>query len=176
MAVVTPTGRPKSVRNRCLIELFCGVVCVVTLPFGHFCWCRGFCHRTGSDLLLFVIKTNWISHCTSDYDPCNDITKTGKDMDASCILISIWLWSSSWVSAIINYFNSKKAGKRKCCRRADIPTRLCFFFKLLNQIIYGVQLNFQWSSQSDVRFNLKSICYDSGRILPGVPPSTSLAQ
>ena len=55
MAVVTATDRPKSVCNRCLIELFCGVVCVVvTLPFCHFCWCRGFCHRTGSDLLLFV--------------------------------------------------------------------------------------------------------------------------
>ena len=33
VAVVTPTGRPKSVRNRCVIERFCGVVCVVTLPF-----------------------------------------------------------------------------------------------------------------------------------------------
>ena len=33
VAVVIPTDRPKSVRNRCLIELFCGVVCVVTLPF-----------------------------------------------------------------------------------------------------------------------------------------------
>ena len=54
VAVVTPTDRPKSVRNCCLIELFCGVVCVVTLPFWHFCWCRGFCHRTGPDLLLFV--------------------------------------------------------------------------------------------------------------------------
>ena len=32
MAVVTPTDRPKSVRNRCVIELFGGVVCVVTLP------------------------------------------------------------------------------------------------------------------------------------------------
>ena len=30
VALVTPTDRPKSVRNRCLIELFCGVVCVVT--------------------------------------------------------------------------------------------------------------------------------------------------
>ena len=30
--VVTPTDRPKSVRNCCLIELFCGVVCVATLP------------------------------------------------------------------------------------------------------------------------------------------------
>ena len=32
VAIVTPTDRPKSVRNCCLIELFCGVVCVVTLP------------------------------------------------------------------------------------------------------------------------------------------------
>ena len=32
VAVVTPTDRPKSVCNRCLIELFCGVVYVVTLP------------------------------------------------------------------------------------------------------------------------------------------------
>ena len=32
MAIVTPTDRPKSARNRCVIELFCGV-CVVTLPF-----------------------------------------------------------------------------------------------------------------------------------------------
>ena len=54
VAVVTPTDRPKSVRNRCLIELFCGVVCVVTLPFWHFCWCSGFCHRTESDLFLFL--------------------------------------------------------------------------------------------------------------------------
>ena len=39
VAVVTPTDRPKSVRE-CVIELFCGVVCVVTLPFRHFCWCK----------------------------------------------------------------------------------------------------------------------------------------
>ena len=59
MAVVTPTDRPKSVCNCCLIELFCGV-CVVTihlrrslylnLPFWHFV----FCHRTESHLFLFV--------------------------------------------------------------------------------------------------------------------------
>ena len=55
VAVVTPTDRPKSVRNRCLIELFCDVVCVATLPFWHFCWCRGFCHRTESDLFLFLL-------------------------------------------------------------------------------------------------------------------------
>ena len=32
VAIVTATDRPKSVRNCCLIELFCGVVCVVC-PF-----------------------------------------------------------------------------------------------------------------------------------------------
>ena len=55
MVVVTPTDRPKSDRNRCVIELFCGVVCVVILPFWNFCWCRGFCHRTESDLFLFLL-------------------------------------------------------------------------------------------------------------------------
>ena len=54
VAVVTPTDCPKSIHNRCVIELFCGVVCVVILPFWHFCWCRGFCHRTESDLFLFL--------------------------------------------------------------------------------------------------------------------------
>ena len=65
VAVVTPTDRPKSVRNRCLIELFCGVVCVVTLPFWHFCWCKGFCHRTESDLFLFLLL---LKKQTSNYD------------------------------------------------------------------------------------------------------------
>ena len=31
--LVTPTDRPKSVHNRCVNKLFCGVDCVVTLPF-----------------------------------------------------------------------------------------------------------------------------------------------
>ena len=56
VAVVTRTDRPKSVRNRCVIELFCDVVYVVILPFWQFCWCRGFCHRTESDLFLFHLK------------------------------------------------------------------------------------------------------------------------
>ena len=38
VAVVTPTDRPKLVRNCCLIELFCGVVCVATLSLWHFWW------------------------------------------------------------------------------------------------------------------------------------------
>ena len=61
MAVVTPTDRPKSAHNRCVIDV-CGVVCVVTLPFWHFCWCRGFCHRTESDLFLVF----WYTFCQID--------------------------------------------------------------------------------------------------------------
>ena len=53
VTAVTPTDRPKSVRNRCVIEVFDGFFCVVSLLFGIFCWCRGFCHRTESDLFLF---------------------------------------------------------------------------------------------------------------------------
>ena len=51
--LVTPNDRPKSVRNRCVIEVF-GGVCVLSFGFRIFCWYRGFCHRTGSDLLLFL--------------------------------------------------------------------------------------------------------------------------
>ena len=36
MAIVTPADRPKWVRNRCVIEVFGGVLCVVTLPFLDF--------------------------------------------------------------------------------------------------------------------------------------------
>ena len=67
LAVVTPTDRPKSVHNRSVIELFCGLVCVVTLPFWHFCWCRGFCHRTESDLFLFLLRCE-VGHCPWLYE------------------------------------------------------------------------------------------------------------
>ena len=52
VAIATPADRPKSVRNRCVIEVFGGVLCVVTLLFGFFCQCEGFCHRAESDLFL----------------------------------------------------------------------------------------------------------------------------
>ena len=54
--LVTPTDRPKSVRNHCVIEVF-GGVCVLSFGFRSFCSCRGFCHRTGSDLLFFSFPT-----------------------------------------------------------------------------------------------------------------------
>ena len=53
MTVVNPTDRPKSVGNRCVIEAFVGVFRVVTLIFGFSRGCRGFCHRTESDLFFF---------------------------------------------------------------------------------------------------------------------------
>ena len=60
----TPTDRPKSVRNRCVIEVF-GGVCVLSFGFRIFCWYRGFCHRTGSDLLLFLSMYNFLNDTVS---------------------------------------------------------------------------------------------------------------
>ena len=54
VAIVTPNERPKSVRNRCVIEVFGGVF-VVTLLLGFFCGCSGFCQRTESDLFLILL-------------------------------------------------------------------------------------------------------------------------
>ena len=58
MTAVTPTDRPKSVRNSCVIKVL--VAFYVTLLFGLFCGCRGFCHRTESDLFLFLFPTTYI--------------------------------------------------------------------------------------------------------------------
>ena len=44
-------------------ELFCGVVYVVTLHFWHFCWCRGFYHRTQSDFFLFLFPHAGPTRC-----------------------------------------------------------------------------------------------------------------
>ena len=61
VAVVTLTDRPKSIHNRCVIERFCGVVCVVTLTLWHFRWCMGFCHRTKSEFSLCLsYGTLWL--------------------------------------------------------------------------------------------------------------------
>ena len=55
ITVVTPTYRPKSVRNRCVIEL-CGdgfvlSCCPVDISVGI----RAFCHMTESDLVFFSL-------------------------------------------------------------------------------------------------------------------------
>ena len=41
VVVVTPIDRPKSFRNRCVIQQFGGVFCNVTLLFGIFSWYMG---------------------------------------------------------------------------------------------------------------------------------------
>ena len=55
VTAVTPTDCPKAARNRCVIKVFGGVFYVVTLLFGFFFGCRGFCVRTESDLFLFLL-------------------------------------------------------------------------------------------------------------------------
>ena len=54
VTAVTPTDRPRSVRNSCVIKVFGGVFMLSRCFFGLFCGCRGFCHRTESDLFLFL--------------------------------------------------------------------------------------------------------------------------
>ena len=57
VAIVTPTDRPKSTSNRCVIEVLVAFfVVVVVLLFGFVCGCRGFCHRTGSDIFHFLLQ------------------------------------------------------------------------------------------------------------------------
>ena len=70
LLLVTPTDRLKSVRNRCVIEVF-GGVCVLSFGFRIFCWYRGFCHRTGSDLLLFLSMTMSEWQASYEYIFCN---------------------------------------------------------------------------------------------------------
>ena len=62
VAVVTPTDRPKSVRNQCIIEGFCGVF-VLSIVCWIFCWYMGFRHITVSDLVLFLFasRENWLN-------------------------------------------------------------------------------------------------------------------
>ena len=54
VAVVTLTDRPKSIRNRCVIDVFGRVFVLSRCFLDFFCWCRGFCNRTESDLFLFL--------------------------------------------------------------------------------------------------------------------------
>ena len=53
--VITPTDRPKSVRNSCVIEVLVAF-CVVALRFAIFCWCIGYCDTTESDVFPFSRK------------------------------------------------------------------------------------------------------------------------
>ena len=55
MAVVTPADCPKSVRNRCVIEVLVAFLCLSLLFFFKFSGkCKGLCDRTESDIFLFL--------------------------------------------------------------------------------------------------------------------------
>ena len=60
VAVVTSTDRPKSVRNRCVIELFVALFVLSLCPFDISVGVGFFWHRTESDLFLFLSKKNRI--------------------------------------------------------------------------------------------------------------------
>ena len=53
VAVVTPTDRPKSVRTRCVIEVFVAFFVLSRCFLLFFCRCSDVYHRTESDLFLF---------------------------------------------------------------------------------------------------------------------------
>ena len=105
VAVVTPTDRPKSVRNRCVIELFCDVVYVVILPFWQFCWCRGFCHRTESDLFLFL----FLYQCLHRYEFENDEVERNSSGICSVLCYMYKYWISLYCA------NSKETHKSCVC-------------------------------------------------------------
>ena len=79
VAIVTPTDRPKSVRNRCVIEVF-GCVFVLSRYFLVFFWRRrGFCHRTGSDLFLFLPICKSLSDKRELFDSERDMADIGDE-------------------------------------------------------------------------------------------------
>ena len=55
MTAVTPTDRPKSVRNSCVIKVFGGVFMLSRCFLDCSVGVGVFCHRTESDLFLFLI-------------------------------------------------------------------------------------------------------------------------
>ena len=96
---------PQALCNR----TFCGVVCIVTMPFWHFCWCRDFCVRTESDLFLFLyflyllcIMANVIGHIFFSYQLfCIQVCRNKNHMLSQNIVLFLhsrqffhWKWPS----------------------------------------------------------------------------------
>ena len=98
VAVVTPTDRPKSVRNRFVIELFLWrwLSCHFSL-LTYFCWCRGFCHRTESDLFLFLLLLFLLNLATL----CRTISKT------CCYCPAIQSFYLCNILVLVQYLNRK---------------------------------------------------------------------
>ena len=120
VAVVTPTDRPKSVRNRCLIDLFCGVVCVFTLPFWHFRGCRGLCHRTESDLLLFLSSPNHVVN----YD-LYAVSQKWRHLEVSVIYVGFPLGFASEIKQMFIFLLHNDCGLTSdYCRLTGVVCRV----------------------------------------------------
>ena len=66
----------KSVRNRCMIEVFCDVfVLILCFFFKIFCWYKGFSHRTELDLFPFLsVSENKVSvNCIANKYPTTSL-------------------------------------------------------------------------------------------------------
>ena len=70
-----PTDLLKSARNRCVIEVFSGVLCC-QLYFWIFRWYRGFCHRTESNIFLFPSFDFTFVARSGKVEPVNRLTNT----------------------------------------------------------------------------------------------------
>ena len=97
MTAVTPTDRPKSVHNLCVIEVFWWRFYVVTMFLGYFCGCRGVCHRTESDLFIFVFAYVLGSV------PVETYSRNWIWPRSIFIIGSVWLWN--WYCTHINLNN-----------------------------------------------------------------------
>ena len=113
ITVVTLTDRPKSVRNRCTCNRsFWWRFYVFATLFGFFCRCRGFCHRTESDLILFLLKANFYAKFeenlrTSTYQTLHDFYHIFYHFiiyyDYVNLNITFWKWVQPLMTTFLHH-------------------------------------------------------------------------
>ena len=100
VAVVTPTERPKSVRNRCVIEVFSSVFCVVTLLFRFF-WGVGAFVIGLSQISSFFSSIGVITQVVEDSSEDDDDDDDDDDEDDELATDEEWLLLFAvWAAAI----------------------------------------------------------------------------
>ena len=119
VALVTLTDRPKSVRNRCLIELFCGVVCVVTCPFDLFV-----------GVGAFVIGLGQISSFLS----------VGKPYREVCLRSELWPWMSHQPNSWSKHTGTRIEQVLAYCREEQKYVGLGLLFCLTVTMTFGVRV------------------------------------
>ena len=103
MTVVSPTDRPKSIRNSLENERFLNVCCVI-LPI-HCVSCRGVCHSTASDLFPFLFRFSGSSNLLE--------ALTKGAMDAARVTMSVvvalllYLALAEFISATLVWFGDR---------------------------------------------------------------------